>query len=482
MNDNFMKTNVAKVNKIIASILCLVFAIFTFLVIKHQLGLEAYGSLLIELIFSVFFICKKKFQLGTTVILLVSILTCTVPYIETPFAGMLIMIVLCGISLYLNKALLYGFGGLYNIAYIIIYYATNHTFDTNFFRTLGFIELTILALYFVCKRSNDLINLSIQKEAEAKELLDSLDNMVDVIQENTSSLNVDINNCNQDIGTLKNISNIMAANVQEVTEGVIDQSESITDISNMMNKADEKMSEINQLSKNLADTSENTSQVVFQSSARINQMGKQMNIINLAVTESLETVEELNKSMDEINNFVSAINQISNQTNLLALNANIEAARAGEAGAGFAVVANEVKKLAEQSSHMVNQIDEIINDIKAKTQLVFEKANNGSIAVKEGESITNQVRENFDNIKLSFKSIDEYVANELIMTENVSAIFTKISVQAENISSISQKHAAATEEILATTQEQGTNIEIIYESISSINNSSIKLQELIEKR
>jgi methyl-accepting chemotaxis protein len=456
MNDNFMKTNAAKVNKIIAAILWLTFISSTFFLIRSQFRGEVYVSLLIELVFATFFIYKKKYQLQTTVILVISILTCTIPYVETSSAGMLIMIVLCVVSLYLNKALLYGFGCLYNISYIVIYFSDNHKFDTSFFTTLGFIEFTILALYFVCKRSSDLIKLSVQKEAEAKELLGSLDNMVSVIQENTSSLNNDITNCNKDIETLKNISNTMAINVQEVAEGVIDQSESITYISNMMNKADERMSEINQLSKSLADTSENASQVVYQGSDRINQMGKQMNIINSAVTESLTTVEELNKSMDEVNNFLSAINQISNQTNLLALNANIEAARAGESGAGFVVVANEVKKLAEQSSNMVNQINEIINDIKAKIQLVFEKANNGSIAVKEGKAITKQVLETFDNIKLSFINIDKYTANELNMTDNVSSIFTQIRVQAENISNISQKHAAATEEMLATTEEHGT--------------------------
>lgn len=482
MNNNFMKNNTATVNKIIAGILWLTFITSGFLLIRNQQRIEVFGSLAVEVALTTFFIYKKKYQRATTIILLISILTCTVPYIETPLAGMVTMIVLCIVSLYLNKALLYGFGGLYVFAYSFIYYSSNHTFDASFFSTLNFIALTIITLYFVCKRSTDLIQLSIQKETESKELLDSLDNMVSVIHENTSSLSVDITNCNNDIGTLKNISSKMTANVQDVTDGVINQSKSITHISNMMNNADEKMAEINQLSKNLADISTNTSQVVFQGSERTNHMGKQMTIINSAVTESLATVTELNKSMDEVNNFLSVINEISDQTNLLALNANIEAARAGEAGAGFAVVANEIKNLAEQSSTMVNQIDKIIYDIKSNTELVLEKANNGIIAVTEGESITKQVLESFDNIKLTFKSIDGYIANELNMTDNVSSIFTQIRVQAENISNISKKHAEATDEMLATTQEQGANIEVIYNSIGNINNSSVKLHELIEKR
>lgn len=481
MNDNFMKTNEAKVNKIIASILWIIFIGSTYFVLKKQVLGEVYGSLFVELVFSTFFIFKKKHQHLTISILLMGVLTCTIPYLSTSSAGMIIMIVLCVVSLYLNKVLLYLFGFSYNFAYIVIYYANNHKYDSTFFSTLGFIILTIAALYFVVKRSTDLIQLSIRKEAEAKELLGSLNHMVSVINDSTSSLSVDITNCNQDIGTLKDISNTMAINVQEVTEGVTNQSESLTNISDMMNKVDEKMFEINHLSKSLADTSVNTSQVVYHGSEKINQMGKQMNIINSAVTDALTTVEELNKSMDEVNSFLSAITQISDQTNLLALNANIEAARAGEAGVGFAVVANEIKKLADQCLNTVKQIDKIIHDIQSKTQLVFEKANNGSIAAKDGEDITRQVLESFDNIKSSFKSIDGYIINELNMTDIVSTIFTQIRVQTENISDISQKHSAATQEMLATTQEQDANIEVIYKTIGNINNSSKDLQELIEK-
>ena len=482
MNDSFMKTNTVKVNKIIAAILWILFIGTVFFFFKNQVEGAVVGSLLVELSVATILILRKKRPVLAMAILFMAILTFTVPYIGEPYTGMIVVTVLCVVSLYLNKGILFSFGGLYGFAYTVITFGNNHKFDTDFFSTLGFLVLLVVVLYFVSKRSADLILLSNRKEAEAKELLNSLNKMVGVIEENTSSLNIDINNCNKDIGTLKKISDIMAHTIKEATEGVINQSDSITHISDMMNKAVEKMSEINQFSNSLASTSENTSQIVFQSSDRIDQMGIQMDIINSAVTESLTTVENLNRSMDEVNNFLSAIKQISDQTNLLALNASIEAARAGEAGAGFTIVANEIKKLSDQCSNTVSQIDKIIYDIKANTQLVFEKAHNGSIAVKEGESITKQVLESFESIKSAFESIDAYIANEINMTDHVSEIFSQIREQSENISNISLKHTAAMEEMLATTQEQNSNIEIIYESIKSINNSSIKLQESIERR
>lgn len=392
------------------------------------------------------------------------------------------MTVLCIVSLYLNKAMLYSFGGVYSGSYIIIYYSHNHKFDTDFFTTLGFIALTGLTLFFVCKRSADLINVSIEKESHAKELLKSLENMVSIVEDNTVSLSKDIYGCNERIGILKENSNTLSVAANEITNGVMDQSEGINNISEMMNKADDNMLEINNLSKCLADISANTNQIVFESSEGISNMDKQMEIINVAVGESLATVQDLNNSMDEVNTFLSSITEISEQTNLLALNASIEAARAGESGRGFAVVADEIKKLAEQSANSVKQIDNIISDIKDKMDSVIKKGNDENIAVKEGETITSMVHEGFEKIKLSFKNIDENISKELKMTESVSSIFTGIRKQAEIIASISEEHSASIEEMLATTEEQNVSIEDIYELTKNINNSSVKLQELIEKK
>ncbi|KHL97628.1 hypothetical protein QW71_00520 [Paenibacillus sp. IHB B 3415] len=409
MNDSFLKTNTIKVNKIIACILWITFAAFCFFLGTSEVRSEVVVSLLLELAAVTWFISRKKLVLQTTVILTIAILTCTIPYIESPGAGMLIMVVLCVIALYVNRVLLYGFGGLYNISYIVIYYSEHHVFDTTFLMTIGFIELTIVALYFVCKRSADLIELSARKEAEAKELLNAVDTMVKVVHENTTALNTDIAHCSRDAGVLQKISSVLTTNIHEVAEGIVDQSESLTHISTMMNEAGGQMSGIHRLSQGLADTS-------------------------------------------------------------------------GEAGAGFAVVANEVQKLARQCMDTVQQINAIIHNIKRKTQLVVDKATHGSLAVIEGEAISSQVLESIDSIQSTFRQIDEYIITERNLTDQVSSIFNQVREQVENISGIAQKHAAATEEMLATTEEQEHSIGLISEFIGSINNSSVRLQALIEHR
>jgi len=483
MNNINMINHIIKVNKIILYTLWGLIIISTYGLISSQTIMPyiAFGVGTIGIIISSVFIYKKVFFKTSSLILIAIYIILTTPNISVYSAGMIIMLGLCFSALYLNKNYLLIFGAIYNII-LVVMQLLSHSFETLvFIPMLIFTEFGITLLYFLCKWGSELIQTATQKEVQANDLLNSLDKVLREIEINTSALNKDISSCNDNIGELKQNSNSMSVTVKEVTQGVMGQSEGINHISEMMNNADEKMTEIKKFSKYLADTSVNTSQVVLEGSDKISHMDKQMGIINTAVTESLTTVEELNKSMDEVNKFLSSITEISEQTNLLALNAAIEAARAGEQGKGFAVVAEEVRKLAEQSINTVLQIDNIISEIRDKTIVVLEKANNGSVAVKEGEIITSKVNEVFNKIKFSFKDIDEYISNELEMTGNVSSIFAKIHEQTDNIAAISEEHSAATEEMLATTEEQNESIENIYELMQQINNSSIKLQELFEE-
>jgi methyl-accepting chemotaxis protein len=481
MNSDNMLSYTIKVNKIVLSIMWIMLVARVALLFmgkgRDTLSFAILGIFSIGIVSASIFVYKKVLHKSTSYILMLSFSASIVSAISDPaVTGMIMILIICITALYFNRVLLSVFAVLGNITFIILQ-VFNHQ---NFIMILAILATISVVLFFVCKWGGDLIKSAAEKELEAKELLRSLDNLVNSIKDNSSSLKEDIFDCNDNTATLREISNSMSTTINEITNGVMGQSESINHISEMMNKADEDMSEISILSKELSHTSKNTKQIVIDDSEKISNMDKQMVIINYAVSEALTTVQELNRSMDDINNFLTSIISISEQTNLLALNAAIEAARAGESGKGFAVVADEIRKLAEQSSSTVKQIDKIIGDIKGKTSLVVEKVNSGSIAVKEGEIITSQVNEGFNEIKLSFNKIEEYIENELIMMENMSSIFKKIHGQSENIASIAEEHSASTEEMLATTEKQMASVEEIYGLMQHINNSSIKLQEMID--
>jgi methyl-accepting chemotaxis protein len=264
--------------------------------------------------------------------------------------------------------------------------------------------------------------------------------------------------------------------VQVVAKGMNEQTESISEISEMLNDAEGKNTESYEISKQTGEISIKVRNMVLEGVERIRHMDKQMGIINGVVTESLTTVNELQTNMDEVNTFLSGIAQIAEQTNLLALNAAIEAARDGESGKGFAVVADEVKKLAEESATIVEQTNKVINGIKGKTQKVLEKVQEGYIASNEGKVIVTHVTEDYENIQLSFKDIDNNIENGLKVMEKTTDIFSKVSKKAEDIASISVEHSAATEEMLATIEEQTASIELIYNSMKDIAKTSKNLQ------
>lgn len=158
--------------------------------------------------------------------------------------------------------------------------------------------------------------------------------------------------------------------------------------------------------------------------------------------------------MEQIVKITKTISTIADQTNLLSLNASIEAAKAGEAGRGFSVVANEVKKLADQSKESSKEIKFIIDDILNKTSDTTKVAHNANKFMEEQMNIVKETDSSLRSIYESMESLMERVNN--VSQSIKSALDSKENVldSIENISAISEETASIAEEVSATTQEQ----------------------------
>lgn len=207
----------------------------------------------------------------------------------------------------------------------------------------------------------------------------------------------------------------------------------------------------------------------------------QMQSIEDAVTDSAQVVAILGERSKEIGDIVGAISEIAGQTNLLALNAAIEAARAGEQGRGFAVVADEVRKLAEQSQTAATQIADLISQI----QLEIDKA---VVAMNKGKTETKLGTKVIDNAQAKFAVISQLV-NEVIT--QVTDIKGEIDSMAQNsetivgevrdVNSASKNMAVKTQEISATVEEQSAAAEEIASSSKSLAMMAERLQEAVHK-
>ena len=201
---------------------------------------------------------------------------------------------------------------------------------------------------------------------------------------------------------------------------------------------------------------------------------KQMAKIDQIVQDAVQKVQGLDVKSQEISKLVSVIQEIADQTNLLALNAAIEAARAGEHGRGFAVVADEVRKLAEQVSTSVADITDIVAGIQYETSLVTESLQVGYNEVKQGTTQIKTTQETFASIS---SAVTEMVNNIKTVSENLSSIASNSEKMNESISEI----AAISEETAAGVEQTSASSQQISSSMEEVTNSSDDLAKLAEK-
>ncbi|MBR2142988.1 methyl-accepting chemotaxis protein, partial [Anaerovibrio sp.] len=178
------------------------------------------------------------------------------------------------------------------------------------------------------------------------------------------------------------------------------------------------------------------------------------------VMQSAKVITELGEESDRIGKIVDTISSIADQTNLLALNAAIEAARAGEHGRGFAVVADEVRKLAEQSSGSAGEIAGLITSIQDKSQRAVTVMNEGVSRVEMGTKVVQASGSSFNEIAEMVRKVAEesQAMNNIVValsdnTQNIEKAIQSVSVKSSSVSSEAESVSAASEELTATMSE-----------------------------
>lgn len=269
--------------------------------------------------------------------------------------------------------------------------------------------------------------------------------------------------------------------IQEVAVSSQKQLESVTETIQTMNELSTILATLTHSSDEL-ETSANSVEGVSKNGNKVVQHAiKQMTQIHESVTEVSNVIDTLGRRSKEISQITKVITSIAEQTNLLALNAAIEAARAGEHGKGFAVVADEVRKLAVQSKNSSNQIIELIYKIQNDTELAVKamekstmEVENGSFAVNEAGSSFNHISNSITDIRVTIESIHSYVQSMSESSINVTDNIEVLTEIAKVNSTSSHAVAASAESQLATTEE-------IASSVQTVNEMANKLKGVLMK-
>lgn len=215
---------------------------------------------------------------------------------------------------------------------------------------------------------------------------------------------------------------------------------------------------------------------------------KQLTALNERFEVTSKTNEQLNENVSNLTiksslivQITSTIYQIAEQTNLLALNAAIEAARAGEAGRGFAVVADEIRKLAEETSKSTTQIDSIIKEILDEINKTQGNMESSTAAIVDSNEVLKLVQQAFDTIK---SSMDQTLGQLESITESIHVVSEdkdEVTSSIHGISAITEENAAAAEEIAATMDTQNELMKKIHDNSEEVKKIATALSGIVNK-
>jgi len=269
--------------------------------------------------------------------------------------------------------------------------------------------------------------------------------------------------------------------MQELASGTETQASTAGDLAETMASFQHSIHETTQEGIELKEHSDHVQNLTTTGKDLMVQSTQQMAAINEIVLDSVKKVEGLNVQSAEISKLVSVIDDISNQTNLLALNAAIEAARAGEHGKGFAVVADEVRKLAEQVQFSVTDISTIVNRIQGETGNVTTALQSGYEEVKRGTAQLDQTNETFEQISVA---VEDMILNINTISGNLNKVAhssKSINAAIDEMASISQESAAGVEQTTATVEETAATMEEISKSANQLAGMADELNSQLQQ-
>lgn len=287
----------------------------------------------------------------------------------------------------------------------------------------------------------------------------------------------------------------LTANAQQSADAAVHVAETIGEVSNGM---DRQLADIDGAKKNVdavfiditamtektkkvTEAAVGTSEAAKQGELLMKDATTKMAHIETSVMNSADVVRTLGESSQQIGQIVEAISSIADQTNLLALNAAIEAARAGEHGRGFAVVADEVRKLAAESQESAEQIKERILTIQKDTAHAVSAMEEGKTEVQLGAKAIRDVGEQFQDIMGQVNDIRNQIDEISTSVNSVSSGAGHIVDAVDSIDSVSRRTADHTSSISASTEEQSASNEEIAAASQSLAHLASDMQAAINK-
>lgn len=330
--------------------------------------------------------------------------------------------------------------------------------------------------------------LKIQSKDEVGQLMAATNTMADIL----NRLLQHIQTVSNDVATqseelLQSTTEVKTGTEQivntmtEIAGGTEELASHTTAIATSMNDFAGKVTAVHQSNKDVQHYSQDVKALAKEGRDLMSSSTKQMGAIQRIVKDAVDQVDGLSKQTQEISKLVTVIQSIASQTNLLALNAAIEAARAGEQGKGFAVVADEVRKLAEQVSFSVGDITNIVRNIQDDSIRVTASLEQGYGEVEKGTSQITTTNATFHHIADAIEAIATNIEQTSSELDDVVHNTDTINKSVDEMAAISEQSAAGIQETSATIEQAASSMEEIKHSSEYLAEMAEQLNSLIRR-
>jgi methyl-accepting chemotaxis protein len=269
--------------------------------------------------------------------------------------------------------------------------------------------------------------------------------------------------------------------IEEIASGATNQASSAEENARLIHELAEMVNQLQEDSTGAATFADQTESLSSEGVNKLSSLEKLSSEATNKNQVTVETIQQLSKKSNQVGEITKIITELSEQTNLLALNAAIEAARAGEHGRGFAVVADEVRKLAEESGKSAANIEEIISDIQKEIQQTIKSMDEMKHIVEEQNSAVGETKLSFEEITKAVEETTDRIQRISGSIQQVNAKKDGMLSSIESMSAISEETAAGAEEVSATTDEQRNLIKHLLQLANNLEATADQLEEEIKK-
>ncbi len=312
-------------------------------------------------------------------------------------------------------------------------------------------------------------------------MLDEWNTMLKQVKEVSTSVDASTSDVAEEVEKVDQEGEQVSQSINEIADGAKEQNEHLQEVGDEMRSISATIEEVAASANGVAETADES---VASGDAAQEAATKAINDLEQMedkTAEMVDQVEKLSDLMGNIEEITEFINDVADDTNMLALNANIEAARAGEAGAGFAVVANEVKDLANETKEATDEIASTVADVRDQTETTVENMYETQDVVSQAGSAVNSTIDGLDDVVSMIEDVNSSIQEIDDAVDQQAKTTQKVVSMVDEVSAVSEETTAEAETVATAAERQAESLTDVTQEVSTISSQAEELGTTAEQ-